>query len=266
VALPKGGVGKTTTAVNLAASLAVAEKPTLLIDLDSVGSTGLSFGVTEQTSKIGIYEVFDFVTGIRDAVHRTSLNRLDVIPSNVRTFQREERLTKLADNRSLLKNLLRPVLDQYEYIILDCPPFLRGLTTNALVAADSVILTVKCGHFALDAVDKLLRYLGHLAELTQHTTEVEGILLTMLEPNTRVTDISIRSLKDRYGRFLFETVIPKNSTLSEATFYGQPTVLYDIHSRGAQAYLSLAREIIERSEERQPAPANVLSATFRRAE
>jgi chromosome partitioning protein len=247
VILPKGGVGKTVTAVNLAASLAVAEQRTLLIDLDTIGSSGLSLGLTEGRVTAGLYEIFNFLTTLPRAVHRTELAHLDVIPSNITTLQREERMARLADNRAILKNCLRTVRRDYEFIILDCPPVLRGLTTNALTAADSVLIPVKSGHFSLDAVDKLFKYLDWIREVANKQLAVEGILLTMHEPNTRVTDITTRELQGKYRKHMLPLVIPKNTVLSEASFYGKPAILYNAGSRGAAAYLSLARDVMERA-------------------
>lgn len=246
VALPKGGVGKTVTAVNLAASLAVAEQRTLLIDLDSIGSSGLSLGLTEGRVTAGLYEIFSFLTTLPRAIHKTDLAHLDVIPSNITTLQREERMARLADNRAILKNCLRPVRREYEYIILDCPPVLRGLTTNALTAADSVLIPVKSGHFSLDAVDKFFKYLDWIKEVANKQLAIEGILLTMHEPNTRVTDITTRELHGKYRKHMLPIVIPKNTVLGEASFYGKPAILYSAGSRGAAAYLTLARDVIER--------------------
>jgi len=252
VALPKGGVGKTTTAVNLAASLAVAERHTLLVDMDTFGASGLSLGFTEGTIKGGLYEVFNFITSLPSVIHKTALHHLDFIPSNVQSLQMEDRMLKLAENRSIFRNALRGLAQDYDYIVLDCPPFLRGMCTNALNAADSVLIPVKSGHFALDAVDKLFRYIEWMHDVANKSLEIEGILLTMLESHTRVTDITIRELNAKYRRYLFQTSIPKNSALSEASFYGKPAVLFNVNSRGATAYLDLAREIIGRSATAQP--------------
>ncbi|HEX9657028.1 MAG TPA: ParA family protein [Bacteroidota bacterium] len=251
VALPKGGVGKTTTAVNLAASLAVAEQRTLLIDMDTFGASGLSLGFTNGTIKAGLYEVFNFVAGIQSAIHKTELSFLDIIPINVQSLHAEERLTRLADNRSMLKNFLRGIVHHYDYIILDCPPVLRGLSTNALTAADSVLMPVKSGHFALDAVDKLFTYLAWIREVANKNLQVEGILITMHEPNTRVTDITMRELQAKYRRHMFRTFIPKNISLGEASFYGKAAIMYKVNSRGSVAYLTLAREIIAHTREEQ---------------
>jgi chromosome partitioning protein len=252
VALPKGGVGKTTTSVNLAASLAVAEQRTLLIDMDSFGASGLSLGFTVGRIKAGLYEVFNFITSLPAAIHKTDLEFLDVIPSNVQTHQREERLSRIAENRAILRNALRPVMGKYDYIILDCPPTLRGLTTNALSACDSVLIPVKSGHFSLDAVDKMFKYLEWLREIANRPLVIEGILVTMHEPNTRVSDITLRELMLKYRKHLFDIYIPKNTVLNEASFFGKPAILYNINSRGAAAYMSLAREIIARNAGAQP--------------
>jgi chromosome partitioning protein len=247
VALPKGGVGKTTTAVNLAASLAVAEKRTLLIDMDTFGASALSLGFTDGTVKAGLYEVFNFTTTLTNAIHKTELPYLDFIPSNVHSLQSEERMFRLADNRTMLRNAMRGIVHTYDFVILDCPPILRGMATNALTAADSVLIPVKPGHFALDAVDKLFKYLDWIREVANKTISVEGILLTMHEPNTRVTDITLRELHAKYHKLLFEIFVPKNNLLGEASFYGKPAVLYDINSRGSKAYLELAQQVIART-------------------
>lgn len=262
VALPKGGVGKTTTAVNLAASLAVAEQRTLLIDLDTFGASGLSLGFTDGTIKAGLYEVFNFTTTLTNAIHKTGLPFLDFVPSNVHTLQSEDRITRLADNRTMLRNALRGVTQLYDFIILDCPPFLRGMSTNALTAADSVLIPVKPGHFALDAVDKLFKYLEWIRDVANKSITVEGILVTMHEPNSRVTDITARELQSKYQRFILPVTIPKNNLLGEASFYGKPAVLYDVHSRGSIAYLDLARQIIARKAQDQPLLAPSVQLKF----
>ncbi|MEP0821261.1 MAG: ParA family protein [Ignavibacterium sp.] len=246
VAIPKGGVGKTTTAVNLAASLAVFEQRTLLIDTDPFGACSLSLGFTKEKIVGGLFEVFNFTHSISQVVHRTEIAFLDFIPSNVHTAHMEERYMKLAENRTILKNSLRTVAAHYDYVIIDCPPFLRGLTTNALTCADSVLIPLKSGHFSLDAIDKLVKYVEWIREVANRELQLEGILQTMYEANTKVTDITERELQLRFRKHMLKTVIPKNTQLVEASFYGKPAVLFNANSKGTLAYLQVAREMIER--------------------
>ncbi len=248
VCLPKGGVGKTTTAVNLAASLAVAEKKTLLIDADPFGASAISLGFTPEKIKAGISEVFSFTHSIDHAIHKTELEYMDFVPSNVNSIQRDDRFSKISENRVVLKNALRGILDQYEYIIIDCPPMMRGIVSNALTASTSVLLPVRCGHFALEAISKLFKYVDYLREIANPALNIEGIVLTMYESNTKVTEIAERELKLRYNKFLFKTTIPRNHLLTESTFYGKPIILYNVNCSVSMAYLELAYEIINKYE------------------
>ena len=248
IAIPKGGEGKTTTAVNLAASLAAAEKKTLLIDADTLGASGISLGYTADQVKSGLYDVFNYTHSLNRVIYKTELTYLDFIPSNISTVQMEERLLRLSENRTIMRIALRDIEKNYDYVIIDCPPTLRGITTNALCASNSVIVPMRASHFSLDAVMRLMRYLKWIREVANPKIYVEGILLTMFEPNTKISEITGRELRARYSKFLFKIVIPKNSTLAEAAFYGRPVLLYNINSKGAQAYFELATEIISREQ------------------
>ncbi|MBI5463793.1 MAG: ParA family protein [Ignavibacteriales bacterium] len=187
-------------------------------------------------------------------IHRTELAFLDFIPVNVRTTQHEERIMRLAENRTLLKNLIRPLLPHYDYVIIDTPPVLRGLTTVAMTAADTILIPIKSGHFSLEAIEKLIRYLDWVYEAANRNLKIEGILQTMYEPKTKVTEITDRELQTRFRRYVLRTNIPKNTHLTEASFYGKPSVLFNATSKGTLAYLELAKELIERHTPQQASP------------
>lgn len=246
ICLPKGGVGKTTTAVNLAASLAVAEKRTLLIDADPFGASAMSLGFTPEKVKSGIAEVFSFTHSLEHATHKTELEYLDFVPSNVNTIQRDERFTKMSENRVVLKNALKGAGEHYEYIIIDCPPIMRGIVANALTASTSVMMPVRSGHFSLEAISKLFKYVEYIKEIANPTLYIEGIVMTMYESNTKVTEISERELKLRYNKYLFKTTIPRNNMVTESTFYGKPAILYNVNANVSMAYLELAYELINK--------------------
>lgn len=248
IALPKGGVGKTTTAVNLAASFALMGRNTLLIDADAFGSSAIALGITGEKIRAGLYDVFNCTHALRQVVHRTELPFLSLIPSNVRSIAMEERLLKMADNRTVLKLALRDIKKDYEFIIIDTPPYLRGMTTNAIVASDSVLIPIRAGHFSIEAVDKLMKFLQRLDEMAGILVRVDGILMTMHERHTKAAILTMQEISERYGSILFDTMIPKNSVVAESTFYGKPVALVNEHSRGAIAYRALADELLRRYE------------------
>jgi chromosome partitioning protein len=247
VCIPKGGVGKTTTAVNLSASLAVAERKTLLIDADPFGSSAVALGFTPDKIKAGIAEIFGFTKSLGYAIHKTELEYLDFVPANINSIQLDEKFSKSTENRVVLKNALKDYKDNYDYIIIDCPPILRGITTNALTASDSVLIPIKSGHLSLEAIDKLFSYLDWIREVSNPGIRIEGILMTMYEKNSKVTEISERELKLKYKEYLMDSVIPTSSLLNEATFFGKPLCLYKINSTGAIAYLNLAYELMQKN-------------------
>jgi chromosome partitioning protein len=245
VCIPKGGVGKTTTSVNLAASLAVAEKKTLLIDVDPFGASAIALGFTSDKINASLAEVFAFTHSLKSAIHRTDLEYLDFVPSNVYSINMHDKFIKYSENRLILKNAIKEVENYYDYIILDCPPVLKGISTNALVASDSILIPIKSGHFSLEAVDRLFNYFEWIKEIANPKLDIEGIILTMYEKDSKVTKISERELKIKYSKYLLNTVIPNTSLLNESTFYGKPLCLFKIDSEGAIAYLNLASEILK---------------------
>jgi len=167
---------------------------------------------------------------------------------------------RLSENRTLLKNILRTITPHYDYVIIDTPPFLRGLTTNALTCTDSVLIPIKSGHFSLEGIEKLFKYFDWVHEAANKNLQIEGILQTMYEPHTKVTEITDRELQLRFRKYLIRTIIPKNTHLTEASFYGKPAVLFNAASKGTLAYLNLAHELIERHQTAQPPiilPSNI---------
>src|SRR6188768_2377965 len=251
VCIPKGGVGKTTTAVNLAASLAVAEKRTLLIDVDPFGGSAIALGFTPDKIKASLAEIFAFTHSLKSAIHRTDLEYLDFVPSNVYSINMHDKFIKYSENRLILKNAVKEVENHYDYIIMDCPPVLKGISTNALVASDSILIPIKSGHFSLEAVDRLFNYFEWIKEIANPDLSIEGIILTMYEKDSKVTKISERELKIKYSKYLLNTVIPNTSLLNESTFYGKPLCLYKINSEGAIAYLDLASEILQKNSNKE---------------
>jgi chromosome partitioning protein len=248
VAVPKGGVGKTATAVNLAASLAVAEKKTLLIDFDPSGACSSYLGFDPDKFEGDIFDVISFKTHITKVIHQTDLNNLDIIPSDFSNLEREERLNRLTTNTNIFKNILiSNELLIYDFIIIDCPPYLKGLTTIALTASNSLLIPVKSGKFSIAALKKIFKYVDFIRTSFNPKLQIEGILLTMYEPNTKAWILTNEKLYESYGDFLFKTIIPKNVAITESEFFGKPAILFNVKAKGSIAYLQLANEIIQKS-------------------
>ena len=248
IAVPKGGVGKTTTAVNLAAGLAIAEKKTLLIDFDPSGACSVSLGFENEKLKGDIFQVISFIKYIDSVIHKTDLQTLDFIPCSINSGEIEERISRLTRNIYLFENILNQyALGKYDYILVDCPPYLKGLTTVALTAADSVLIPIRAGQFSISALKKMYNHITWVRDNLNKRLSVEGILLTMFEPNTKAWGLTKRALFENFGGDILETVIPKSTTISEAEFYGKPTMLFDVKSSGSLAYLQLANELMNRN-------------------
>lgn len=248
IAVPKGGVGKTTTAVNLAASLAVAEKKTLLIDFDPSGSCTIYMGFTPEMIMGDMFKVFSYAKSITQVIHKTDLSNLDFIPSNVTSTEVEERLERLTRNTYLFSNILSlEELNVYEYIIIDCPHYIKGLTTIALAASSSILIPIKAGKFSLYALKRMVSYVNSIRNTVNARLKIEGILLTMYESNTKAQLMTNEELFKNFGELIFKTVIPKNIAITESEFFGKPSVLFNAKAKGSLAYLSLAQEIMEKN-------------------
>lgn len=247
IAVPKGGVGKSTTVINLAACLAIAEKRVLVVDLDPMGTCAFALGVDQTNMRGGIFEIFNFTKSVNDVIHKTPIANLDFIPSRIDEFVNEERLNRLADNKMMLRYVLRGLIYNYDYIIIDCPPYLRGLTTCALIAADSVILPMLAETFSLIAVRRMLNHIEWIKKQGNSLLVIEGILLNMFEPRIKISNLIIDELSKDHQSLVFKTAIPKNTTITEATHNKIPVILYDATAKGTIAYLQLADELMQRN-------------------
>ncbi len=244
----KGGVGKTTTTINLGASLAVLDKKVLIVDADPQANASSGLGINIKEIKASIYECIVDGIDTHSAIVKTEVENLYIIPSHIDLVGAEIEMLDLADREKVLKKVLESVKDEYDFILIDCSPSLGLITVNSLTAADSVIIPVQCEYFALEGISKLLNTIKIIKSKLNPVLEIEGFLLTMYDSRLRLANQIYEEVKKHFREMVFVTVIQRNIKLSEAPSYGQPVLLYDPESRGSFNHIQLAKELIEKNE------------------
>lgn len=244
VANQKGGVGKTTTAINISASMVAAGKHVLLIDTDPQGNSTSGIGVDKDNLDRSLYDLYTETKTITDIIQQTGMENLNIISANIELIGAELELSGKDNRETILKNALESVRHQYDYIFIDCPPSLSLLTLNALVAADSLLIPMQCEYYALEGISMLLRTFNLIKDSLNPALEIEGILLTMFDGRNSLANQVSDELRRHFGDKVYKTLIPRNVTLAEAPSHGKSVIQYDIRSKGAQCYMELAKEMI----------------------
>ncbi|GAA4813403.1 AAA family ATPase [Litoribaculum gwangyangense] len=247
IANQKGGVGKTTTSINLAASLGVLEKKVLLIDADPQANATSGIGIDVESVEIGTYQLLEHSNSAKEAIIKTNTPNLDIIPAHIDLVAIEIELVDKDEREYMLKKALEKIKNNYDYILIDCAPSLGLLTLNALTASDAVIIPIQCEYFALEGLGKLLNTIKSVQKIHNPELDIEGLLLTMYDSRLRLSNQVVEEVQKHFNDMVFQTIIQRNVRLSEAPSYGESIINYDASSKGADNYLSLAKEIINKN-------------------